>query len=970
MRMNCSFPGKLSAFLSAAALLLGGFGLFFASSAQAGFGYNPGTNLSGTGAQRAYDAGIFGSTSNGATQNADGTVSVNGYTFDPYAVARAILSGIFDDSTADGKQFLEMLKAYAIDNPNTYSNVTPEQLLQYLENVTAGTQYDDVVANADTTANYNDASRQALKKTATTVGKEVNTAAATGASRTSVKAWATTKQGATADEDNAKLGLWYDAEHETIKYLNADGQRTNIVAVDANNYKTGSVMSSSDVSACVEAFGGDDDLGGDPSSTGTGHTAGSIGSGPKGSGSASTGGTSSGSTGNSGSTGSSGSTTTVSPTVTNNTNSTQTISAPTLAVSTDRAATCQFKKDSSFTYGNGTTFDTTGGLGHTYKLNSLVNGSYTYYVACEDSATGGKSTAIAITFTVDLSKDLANAPTVANTTGASFTTATTTLSVNTNTPSKCEYNESGGFSFGSGTLFSTTGSYSHNTSLAGLANGTHTYYAVCKDNATGAVSTALRITFTVNLADSANAPTIISITTVTQTGNSPVLAVTTDIPATCQYKQGSTFTYGGGSPMTAASEGYSHSVSISSLADAAYNFYVVCKSNDTAAISTAKLISTTLDRPDVNSSEPKITNTTVGYQTVNDPTLSLTTDIASTCQYKTSSFTYGGGTAFSTTGSTNHNVKLSNIDDGTYSYYVVCKASTSGVVNASAFQISFTTNVKAAADNCADLSSNDRQNDGDRSDSNTKDDNTNYLWQAVESGKREKFDQVDWFAGYQFSLNEDGYATELCGYFEDGETNNVILFNGSYKALATAKVTGTGSWECTNIDKVKLSADTRYYVITQVENQAIYYEYKSGFLPVDTGNAVIEAGIRQTVNSTFNKDIVKYDYMIFGLVDVKISYATDVTKGPKITSTGPSGTVNDSSAYISVEADKNSTCRFDRDDVDYKDMSYTLQQAANGTYSQLVCNLHAGDFTFYVRCADKDGKENDASTAVEFTVEN
>ena len=965
-----------------------------------------------------------------------GSMTVNGYTFDPVAAAKAILAGAWGDP-----DLANMLKAYAIDNPNNYTSVTPAQLTSWLDGVVSE-QYDvdnftATVLGEEETQSLTDTKSKSYSDLLFNIQK---TAQKAGDQAFDLEAWCDSVNGSTENKYNPKLGVWYnaaanggkgavvyalaDGKMSTVEYSEAKQYLNNtdkkdtaakeytkdedpILAAnptwgrdehgyyeirdgvmyrtsegstklqDANDVLNGGQIPSDDSSAC-DALGADSWL-----SDGTGKTSGSIGSGPKGSGSGGGGGGGGGggtepecsrdSDCASGKECRSGScitktVTAVSPIVTNTTGSNQIKSSFKLTVTTNRSAGCQYKT-SSFSFGEGSTFDTTGDTGHSTTLYSLTNATYNYYVVCKDTATGGVSTVTPVNFTVDLSADPANAPEVTNDTAATLTNSTSALKVKTNRTANCEYNESGGFTFGTGTDFSTTGSFGHNTDLTGLTNGSNkTYYVVCKDVATGAVSAALKIMFTVNLSGGENAPMVSNITPATQTNTSPVLAVTTNLQSACRYSTTSGFAYANGSQIN-TSDNYSHSVSLAALTDASYTFYVICKANDTGAASSALAVTTVLDRPDVQNNQPVITNTTAGYQTESDAVLSVKTEKAATCQYKATSFNFGGGTAFSTTGSTAHSATLTGLNNGPHSYFVSCKDTASGEMNATSTQVMFTLAAGAEADKCAKLSSNDRQNNSERSESGSGKDDTSYLWQAVESGTREKFDQVDWFAGYQFSVGEDGKATELCGYFEDGQSNDIFLYNGSYAELAKAKVTGSGDWECVDIDEVELSADTRYYVITKINNQAIYYEYESGFLPVDTGKAVIEAGIRQTVNSTFNKNIIKYDYMIFGLVDVKISYTSENTEGPKITSTSPSGKVSDSNVFISVDTVKDSTCRFDRDDVDYGDMKYTLQEVSDGTYSQKVCNLEDGAFTFYVRCSKGD-KANNASAAVEFTVEN
>jgi len=127
-----------------------------------------------------------------------------------------------------------------------------------------------------------------------------------------------------------------------------------------------------------------------------------------------------------------------------------------------------------------------------------------------------------------------------------------------------------------------------------------------------------------------------------------------------------------------------------------------------------------------------------------------------------------------------------------HTYYVICKDTASGEYNTTPTQIVFTLNVNNPANTCATLTSNDRQNNNRRSTSGSGTNDSAYLWQAVEKGKREKFDQVDWYAGYQFSLGEDGTATELCGYFEEGEKNTVYLLTVLTKQLLRPKLRERG----------------------------------------------------------------------------------------------------------------------------------------------------------------------------------
>ncbi|MFA6375909.1 MAG: hypothetical protein WCX69_00710 [Candidatus Paceibacterota bacterium] len=746
----------------------------------------------------------------------------------------------------------------------------------------------------------------------------------------------------------------------------------------------------------------------------------------------------------------------VKPVVTNTTSAIQSCDNPVLSVTTNRAAACQYNKSGGFSYGNGTSFNSTGNYTHNTGLSGLTNGTKTYYVVCKDDLTGGVSDALKIEFKVDLSLDPENAPVVTNATSdkqanktpvlavttdrkaecryknASFTFAsgavittpnkyshsisiaslddgehsfyvmckdieteaiseekiiTTTLDritgnepVITNTTSAyqtvanpwlsltttrsatCQYKDSS-FAFGTGANFTTTGSTSHKVQLSNISDGQRTYYAACKDTATQvANATSTQMIFTV----AATAPKVETITPARQTNNNPIVAVTTDRPAACQYKD-SSFTYGVGTAL-ATSDNYSHSASISALADGSYNFYVICRDASNGVLSAAKQIATVLDRSSA-ADAPVLTNTTNGYQTTNSPALTLTTNPEAICQYKTSSFSYSNGIQFTTDGGTSHSVQLSNLSDGQHTYYVICKGNVSGIASNEGYQIIFTVDTAGNGGNCASLSANDRKNDGNRSYDENIDDNSVYPWQAAEGGTRARFAKVDWFAGYQFTPNKDGRVTQLCGYFDSGKTNKVALINGAYTELATAQVTGNGSWKCVDISPVTIEADERYYVVARIKDNPVYFEYKSGLLPKNSGNVVIDAGVRQTIISeNFKSDIVKYDYMIFGLVDVRVTYSQATATGPVIDSASPVGTVTSSSAKIAAQTSQNATCRFGREDVSYSSMDYSLPKESGSTFSQKVCNLEDGNYTFYIRCKSSSGVENSISTPVQFKI--
>jgi hypothetical protein len=656
-----------------------------------------------------------------------------------------------------------------------------------------------------------------------------------------------------------------------------------------------------------------------------------------------------------------------------------------LSVSTDIEADCKYmlSRDGSFNdFSGGMFMSGGGGKSHTATLSNLTGTTaadckynHTVKVMCKNSkasqdaksAVGSAQT----NFSVDLSQKTENAPAAVAVMESKYTVANPVLKVTTDRPADCEYKKDGDFSAGSGTKFDTTGSYAHNTQLNDLKTGDHTYYVVCKDKETCAANKpGLSVKFTVSLSDDpANAPKIASTTPETQTIANPALSVTTDRPATCQYKKDTSFTYDDGSGTQFANDGeYAHSVSLADLPDGKHTFYVACKDKATGAKKTLETaIATTLNRGGA-AGAPVISNTTPASQNTNSPTLSVITDRPAICQYKQDAdFTYGQGTQFAIDGGTGHSAVLASAADGTYVFHVVCQDPTTRISSAPGAQIIFTVNT--ASGNCASLSSNDRQNDNERDYDDEDDYDSTYVWRSAAAGTVEMFEKVDWYAGYQFTPEEDGYATQLCGYFDSGAKNRVSLYDGNYKELAGVEVDGRGGWNCANIAPVKVKADRRYYVITRVEDDAIYFAYKSGLLPREAENTVVEYGVRQLgAAGDFGEDLKKYDYMVFGLVDAKIKFVEDNSRGPQVSSPLPDDDDEKSDLILSVQTNEDAACKFDREDLEYKEMEYTFGATGQKLHQQKICNLDDGPFTWYVRCKGATDT-NDGSTAIQFEVD-
>jgi len=657
-----------------------------------------------------------------------------------------------------------------------------------------------------------------------------------------------------------------------------------------------------------------------------------------------------------------------------------------LSVTTDIPANCKYmlNQEGGLSAGNfdgaGMALSGTGGTSHNATLSNLTNitatnckYNHSVTVLCKNSkASAGATSAIGsaqTNFSVDLSQDSSNAPVAVAVMESKYAIANPVLKVTTDRPADCEYKKDGDFTFGGGTKFDTTGSYAHNTQLNDLKAGDYTYYVVCQDKTTCAANKpGLSVRFKVDLSeDPANAPNIVSTTPETQTVANPTLSVTTDRPATCQYKKDVTFTYDGGTQFANDGE-YAHSVSLADLPDGKHTFYVACKDKSSGAKKTLETaIVTTLNRGGT-AGTPVISNTTPPSQNTNNPTLSVITDRPATCQYKQDAdFVYGQGMQFTIDGGTGHSAVLANVADGTYTFYVVCQDPTTQISNVPGAQIIFTVNT--ASEVCASLSSNDKQNDNERDYSDEDDYNSIYVWRSVAAGTVESFEKVDWHAGYQLTPEKDGYVTQLCGYFDSGARNRVSLYDGNYKELAGVEIDGQGGWNCAGIAPAAIKANKRYYVIARVQDDAIYFAYKSGLLPRDAKNAVIESGIRQLgADGKFGESLKKYDYIVFGLVDAKIRFAEDSSRGPQVSSPLPDGNREKRDVVLSAATNEDATCKFDREDIEYRSMRYTFGATGQKLHQQKVCNLGDGPFTWYVRCKGVTDT-NDGSTPIQFKVD-
>ena len=252
----------------------------------------------------------------------------------------------------------------------------------------------------------------------------------------------------------------------------------------------------------------------------------------------------------------------------------------------------------------------------------------------------------------------------------------------------------------------------------------------------------------------------------------------------------------------------------------------------------------------------------------------------------------------------------------------------------------------------------------------------NYVWQSLDEGETGSFGNVNWTAGYEFVPQIDEAVTELCGFFDDS-VREVDLYDQSFGLLATATIKSDGGWTCVSIDPVDVEKKQTYYVVSKIENEPLYYKYRCcnpSLLPQTVSNVKITAGVRQVNGEKFGVGLKRYNSLVFGLVDVKISkrglpYLPASGVRPIIIDPEPTGTISNSKPLLSVATDKNTTCKYAKTKKNYADMDYTFTATGGKTHTKRIGVLADGSYTRYVRCKDGDGNISYA-TKISFIVKN
>jgi len=188
---------------------------FIAGQAQAVF------DTGGASGQNFWD--MYFTDPTGAGFGNGGTVTVGGYTFDPVAAARALLLGMWDDIN-----FINMLKAYAITNPNAYSSTNPQMNMQTLLNF-VNTVASGAVGIAQNQMSDDDIAKEGENFDNTIFSNELDNAYKAAVASTqyemahqaSLEKWLTDVKNGGTEVYNKEFGLIYDKKSGTVYYANS-----------------------------------------------------------------------------------------------------------------------------------------------------------------------------------------------------------------------------------------------------------------------------------------------------------------------------------------------------------------------------------------------------------------------------------------------------------------------------------------------------------------------------------------------------------------------------------------------------------------------------------------------------------------------------------------------------------------------------------------------------------------------------
>jgi hypothetical protein len=222
----------------------------------------------------------------------------------------------------------------------------------------------------------------------------------------------------------------------------------------------------------------------------------------------------------------------------------------------------------------------------------------TYYVRCQNMATGAVNTASAkLWFSVDLSGE----PVLSGLEPSGTQGADVKLEVQTDVIADCSYSETDEAYDAMPEAFDTVDGKIHTKELHNLTSGEKQYFVRCKNRGTDVVNTSsAEITFVVDLGP--GRPYLLPSGTVT--GPKVLLEVVTDVVADCRYSTADD-DYDTMPETFDTAYGKLHSKTIYGVADGAQEYYVRCKNHQTLEKNTTPaIISFTVDS---NASIPLVT---------------------------------------------------------------------------------------------------------------------------------------------------------------------------------------------------------------------------------------------------------------------------------------------------------------------------------------------------------------------------
>jgi len=100
---------------------------------------------------------------------------------------------------------------------------------------------------------------------------------------------------------------------------------------------------------------------------------------------------------------------------------------------------------------------------------------------------------------------------------------------------------------------------------------------------------------------------------------------------------------------------------------------------------------------------------------------------------------------------------------------------------------------------------------------------------------------------------------------------------------------------------------------------------------------------------------------------ISFTYVIPIVEGPKISNLQPAGgTIYQKNVALILQTDRAADCRYSTEDVEYDDMEEKFN-TNDGLLQQATITLDKfGQYTFYVRCADKQGNKDDSSEIASF----